>query len=92
MKSLKEYTNNLINERREFINKKTTSAELNFIKETENDIKKEIVGHSYCFLTEKFNEYLKRNVFTLMLNKKDFKEIKGKPYYEFIKDLVKDID
>ena len=43
-------------------------------------------------LTEKFNEYLKRNVFTLMLNKKDFKEIKGKPYYEFIKDLVKDID
>ena len=43
-------------------------------------------------LTEKFNEYLKRNVFTLMLNKKDFEEIKGKPYYEFIKDLVKDIN
>ena len=23
---------------------------------------------------------------------KDFKEIKGKPYYEYIKDLVKDIN
>ena len=43
-------------------------------------------------LTEKFNEYLKRNVFTLTLTKKDFTELKGKPYYEFIKDLVKDIN
>ena len=43
-------------------------------------------------LTEKFNEYLKRNVFILTLTKKDFTELKGKPYYEFIKDLVKDIN
>ncbi len=59
MKSLKEYTNNLINERRELINKKTTSEELKFIKEAENKIKDKIVGHSYCFLTENFNDELK---------------------------------
>lgn len=42
-------------------------------------------------LTEKFNEYLKRKIFTLMLGAKDFKELNGKTYYEYIKDLVKDI-
>lgn len=43
-------------------------------------------------LTLKFVKYLKHKTFSITLNKKDFKEENGKNYFEYIKDLVKDIE
>lgn len=43
-------------------------------------------------LTLKFVKYLKHKSFSITLNQKDFKEEKGKSYFEYIKELVKDIE
>lgn len=42
-------------------------------------------------LTLKFVKYLKHKSFSITLNQKDFKEENGKTYFDYIKDLVKDL-